>query len=272
VAAVPAVTVDLPPVTGFNFSLATNSQYDDANGWSSSLSPLLSFRLNRHLSLDTGLPFYLTVNAEVNKGTKAVPVYVATTAHDVIGDTAVSGHLDADGSWLSYSFTASGAFPTGNSKYNLSANTPTYEINNHFEHSIAMFTPDIEIGEGNSTSLVGKVRKAYIAVGPVAFFQAGTSIDLPHKINLDLEAYEAMPIGNQNVYGTITTKRGKTKTVLQGTGVAEDNGFNNTCSVPLTRHLEASVFYNRSLRQYENTAGFSFTYTARVPEEAPATR
>jgi len=266
---VSGIGVDLPPVNGLNFVVSSSSQYDDAIGWSSEFSPLLSFRFNRHLSLDTGLPVYLAVNAQQIKGTKAAPQYVDTTAHGVIGDTGVSGHFDADGSWLNYSFTASGAFPTGNSTYNLSAKTETYAINNHFEHSIAMFTPDIEIGQGNSSSLSGAaVRKAYVAVGPLAFFQAGTTVDLPHTMSLDLEAFEDLPIGNQNVYGTIKTKKGKTKTTLEGTGVAEDNGFNATFSCQPNPHLGLTAFYNRSLRQYDNTTGFSLTYTVRAPKTA----
>jgi hypothetical protein len=261
------VGISIPVVKGFNFLLSSSSQYDDVNGWSSELSPLLSFRINRYFSLDTGLPFYIAVNAQVTKGTKAAPVYVEETAHGVIGDTAISGHFDIDGSWLSYSFTATGAFPTGNAQYSLSANTETYAVNNHFEHSIGIFTPDIELGEGNSSSLSGsKVRKSYVAVGPLAMFQAGTSIDLPHMMSVDLESYEDMPIGNQDVYGKVKNKKGKTVTVLEGTGVAEDNGFNASFSIQANPHFGISAFYNRSLRQYDNTTGFSLTYTMRAPQ------
>lgn len=264
---VAGVGVDLPSVNGFNFVLSSNSQYDDAGGFSSTLSPLLSYRLNRYLSIDTGLPLYLAVDVQNVKGTKLAPVYFTTTDHGVIGDTGVSGHLDINGSWLSYSFTASGGFPTGNAKDNLSANTKTYSINNHFEHSISIFTPDIEIGAGNSSSLVGRsVRRGYVAVGPLATFQAGTSIDLPSNLSLDFEAYESMPIGNQKVYGTVKSKKGKTVNVLQGTGVAEDNGFNVSCSFQPSPHFGLSAFYNRSLRQYDNTTGFSLTYIARTPK------
>jgi hypothetical protein len=264
---VAGVGVGLPSVNGFNFVLSSNSQYDDAGGFSSTLSPLLSYRLNRYLSIDTGLPLYLAVDVQKIKGTKLAPVYLTTTDHGVIGDTGVSGHLDIDGSWLSYSFTASGAFPTGNAKDNLSANTKTYSINNHFEHSISIFTPDIEIGVGNSSNLVGRsVRRGYVAVGPLATFQAGTSIDLPSNLSLDFEAYESMPIGNQKVYGTVKTRKGKTVTVLEGTGVAEDNGFNVSCSFQPSPHFGLSAFYNRSLRQYDNTTGFSLTYIARTPK------
>jgi hypothetical protein len=262
--------IDLPAIKGFNFVLTSTSQYDGVSGWSSAFSPVLSFRLNDHLSFDTGLPFYVAVNATLTKGTKAAPIYVPTTAHGVIGDTGVSGHLDFSGDWLSYSLTATGAFPTGNSQDSLSANTETYAINNHFEGPIGKFTPDIELGEGDSSSLTGaKVRRSYVAVGPLAFFQAGTTVDLPHTIGLDFEAYESMPIGNQNVYGTLKTKKGKTKTVLEGTGVAEDNGINAAFSCQPNSHFGFSVFYNRSFRQYDNTTGFSLTYTTRAPKPAP---
>jgi hypothetical protein len=75
-----------------------------------------------------------------------------------------------------------------------------------------------------------------------------------------------MPIGNQNVYGTVITKKGKTRSVLQGTGVAEDNGFNTSFSAQPNPHFGVSIFYNRSLRQYDNTTGFSLTYTVRTPK------
>ncbi len=260
------IAANVPPVKGFNFIVSSNTQYDDYSGWSSQLSPLLTFRINRFFSLDTGLPVYIAVNYQQNKGTRLVPVYVQNTAHGVIGDTAISGHFDLDGSWLSYSFTASGAFPTGNSQDNLSANAKTYSLNNHFEHSFGIFTPDIEIGEGDSSSLNGtSVRRAYVAVGPLATFQAGTSVDLPRNLSLDFEAYESMPIGNQNVYGTFKTKKGKKVTVLEGTGVAEDNGLNIACSFQPNSHFGVSAFYNRSLRQYDNTTGFSLTYIVRAP-------
>ena len=261
------VRLDLPPVTGLNFVVSSNNQYDDANGWSSQLSPLLTYRMNQHLSFDTGLPVYLSVNAQVNKGTKAAPVYVPVTAHGVIGDTGLSGHLSFESTALNYSLTASGAFPTGNSKDNLSANAKTYAIVNHLERSYGIFTPDVEIGIGNSSSLSGtKVKKAYVAVGSLGLFQVGSSIDLPNTFNVDFELYENLPLGNQNIYGTVVTKKGKTKTVLQGKGVAEDNGFDATVAMQPSPHIGVSAFFNRSFREFDNTTGFALTYTLRVPQ------
>jgi hypothetical protein len=261
------VSVNVPPVKGINFSLSSSSQYDDINGWSSVLFPLLSFRFSRFLSLSTGVPAYLDVNAQKVKGTAAAPVYYSITGHEVLGDMTATGEFDCNGSWLGYSFTATGAFATGNPTYYLSANTKTYDVNHHFEHSIGVFTPDIEIGEGNSSSLTGThVRRAYVAVGPLATFQAGSAIDLPKRLSIDLEAYESLPIGNQDVYGTVKTKKGKTKSVLEGIGVAEDNGFNATFFAQPNPHFGLSAFYSRSLRQYDNTTGFTLAYTVRTPK------
>jgi hypothetical protein len=73
-----------------------------------------------------------------------------------------------------------------------------------------------------------------------------------------------LPIGDQRVYGTITRKK-KTVQVLEGTGVAEDNGFNVSLLIPAGRHLGVLGYYTRSLRQHSDSVGFSFTYFMRVP-------
>ena len=262
-----APSLAAPPTLGLNLSLSSSSQYDDANGWSSTLTPTLSFRVNRFLSFDTSVPYYLATNTQVNTATRGPAVIVPVTAHNVFGDTNVAAHLEFNSPGFSYSFTPSGSLPSGDSYYNLSSNQPTYFLNNHFETSFGIFNPDIEIGQGNSSSSVRRsARQAYIAVGPIASFQIGTGISLPWNLNLDLEAYEVLPTGNQKVYGVVKRKNGKTVTVLQGAGVAEDNGFNVSLDTAITAHLGVAAFYNRSLRQYDNTTGFTLNYILRAPK------
>ena len=259
-----APSTTAPPANGLNLAVDSANQYDDVAGWSSILTPTLSLRINRFLSFDTSVPYFLSVNADVTKTVKGVLVSTPVTAHGAFGDTGVAAHFELHPGILNYSFTASGSLPSGDTYYNLSANQPTYFMTNHFDMNFGPFNPDMEIGEGNSTSLVGhRARRAYIATGPVAAFQIGTGIDLPFHLNLDFEAYEALPIGNQNVYGRVKNKKGKTVTVLEGSGVAEDNGLNLALDAPINRHLGVSIFYNRSLRQYDNTTGFSLSYVLR---------
>ena len=262
-----APSLAAPPTRGLNLSLSSSSQYDDANGWSSTLTPTLSFRVNRFLSFDTSVPYYLATNTQVNIAAKGPAVFTKVTAHNAFGDTNVAAHLEFNSPKFSYSFSPSGALPSGDSYYNLSSNQPTYFLNNHFETSFGIFNPDIEIGQGNSSSSVRRsAREAYIAVGPIASFQIGTGISLPWNLDLDLEAFEVLPIGNQKVYGVVKRKNGKLATVLQGAGVAEDNGFNVALDTAIARHFGIAAFYNRSLRQYDNTTGFALNYILRAPK------
>jgi hypothetical protein len=150
--------------------------------------------------------------------------------------------------------------PSGNTDYGLGAGQVTYSFNNHFEKGLGIFTPDIELGFGDSNILVNeRVLKPYVAVGPQAHFQAGTAVDLFWNMNFEADAYEEMPLTKDLVYST--TGKGKKKvTTSTNEGPAEDNGFTTTLDIPLTRHVTMSGFYNRSLIDHEDTAGFSFTF------------
>ena len=200
-----------------------------------------------------------------------VLTYPLESARNLLGDAAVSGQVEAAHNDFSYLLTTTVGFDTGNALYGLSAKTTTYNFTNHFDYSLGPFTPDVELGVGDNSALATPaVRRIYTAVGPLANFQAGTAIDLPGRLSLDLEAYEELPIGNQNVYGTVTrkNKKGKTvtKQVLEGTGAAEDNGLTAEFDVPLGRFLTVNGSYARSLIQGLDTASFGITWMARAPK------
>ncbi|HEV2576839.1 MAG TPA: hypothetical protein VGU25_06485 [Acidobacteriaceae bacterium] len=259
------------PVNGFNFILDQTGQHNSATGWADIVTPDLSFRFDRHFSVSALVPWYPTVNAFVPKTVNGVKTYPLATGKDLLGDTVGVGTYELPHNRLTYLATASVGFPTGNSRFGLSANTETYNINNHLDYSIGPFDPDIEVGEGNSSSLVNRaVKKPYVAVGPLANFQAGSSIDLPFSFNLDVEAYEELPIGNQSVYGTVTRKNNKGKTVtqqvLEGAGTAEDNGIVSELDFPIGLHFMLTGTYERSLRQDVDTASVGITWVARKPK------
>ena len=255
----------IPLVKGINFMLTTSSQHDSPTGWSNVLEPDLSYRFNDHFAVDVSVPYYTRVNAFIPTIVGRTITYPVKTSYGLLGDTVLGGQFDWSFRLFSYSTWVSLALPTGDSEFGLSADQPTYNFSNHFEHSIGIFTPTVELGVGNSSSLANDaVRKTYTAVGHLGFFQAGTMVDLPLKMVFEAEAYEALPIGDQRVYGTITRKK-KTIQVLEGTGIAEDNGFNVSLLIPVARHLGLLGYYTRSLRQHADSVGFSFTYVMRVP-------
>jgi hypothetical protein len=252
------------PVKGFNASVNTSSQHDSSNGWSSVLTPDAAFRFNRHFSFDASIPLYIYIVVEDNTGTKARPIDKYTTLHHAPGDTQLNGHFETHSDLFDYNFTATLGLPSGNTAYGLGAGQVTYAINNHFEHAFDFFTPDIELGFSDVNDLSGApVRKSYITVGNLAYFQAGGSLDLPLRMTFDAEAYENLPVGSTTVYST--TGKGKKKvTTATNEGAAEDNGFNTELDVPLGRHTIFSGFYNRSLRNKIDTAGFSLTFLLKA--------
>jgi hypothetical protein len=165
----------IPVQKGFNASLGTSSQHDSSNGWSSILTPNVAYRLDRNFSVDAGVPVYMYINIDANVGTKAKPVYAYIARQKAFGDTSLSLHGDATIGSIDYNGTASLGLPSGNTDYGLGAGQVTYNINNHFETSAGLFTPDIEFGFGDTSALVDqRILKSYVAVGPMAHFQAGT--------------------------------------------------------------------------------------------------
>ena len=259
----------IPVAKGFNVSLGTTSQHDSSSGWSSLLTPNVAYRLDRYISMDAGIPVYMYINTDDNVGTKTKPVYLYKTKNDVFGDTSLSFHGDASFLSIDYNGTVSLGLPSGNTDYGLGAGQVTYNINNHFEKNFDLFTPDIEFGFGDTSSLVNqRVVKSYVAVGPMAHFQAGTAVDLPWRMSFEADAYEELPLDNNLVYST--TGSGKKKvTTATNTDPAEDNGFLTSLDIPLSRHVTMSGFYNRSLRDHDDTGGFSFTFLLKAPPRPP---
>jgi hypothetical protein len=255
----------MPAFRGFNASVATTSQHDSTNTWSSILTPNAAYRFNRHFSVDAGVPVYTYINYLSNIGSDEKPVYTYAIHGGIFGDTTLSFEGNVTALSTNYSGTFSLGLPSGSTEHGFGAGQVTYNFNNHFERSFGIFTPDIELGYGNTSNLVDqRVLKSYISVGPMAHFQAGTFIDLPWNLSFEANAYEELPLDTNLVYSTAT--KGKKKvTTATNTDPAEDNGFITSLDVPLSPHLTLSGFYNRSLRDHDDLAGFSLTLILRAP-------
>jgi len=255
----------IPAVKGFNASVGTSSQHDSSNGWSSILTPNVAYRFNKYFSVDTGVPIYTYINIYFNYGTAAKPDYNYAVQGGVVGDTEISFETDAHALSTDYSGTVSLGLPSGNTDYGLGAGQVTYNINNHFEKTLGRFAPDIELGFGDTSALVEqRVLKSYIAVGPMAHFQAGGSVELPFNTSFEADAYEELPTAKNLVYST--TGKGKKKvTTATNVDPGEDNGFIASLDIPLSPHVTLSGFYSRSLRDHDDVAGFSFTFLLKSP-------
>lgn len=257
-----------PVVRGFNLALATTSQHNSTSGWSSVLIPNLAYRVNRNFSFNAGAPMYTYIKVYENAGTTAKPVYHYVPEGGAFGDTQLSFHLDLPAEALFYSGVVSVGMPSGNSKLGLGAGQVTYDISNHFEKSFWRMTPELELGEGDTSSLVDqRIRKDYISVGPMAHFQTGLWVALPRNMIFETQAYEQLPLSKDLVYSTTGSGK-KKKTTVTNVGPAEDNGFLTSLDIPLSTHVTMSGFYNRSLRDRNDLAGFSFTFLLRTPRHS----
>ena len=259
----------IPAFRGFNASLGWSSQHDSTNGWSSIMNPNVAYRLNKYLSVDAGTPIYVYIEIDANVGTAAKPVYRYSPKNGVFGDTTLSFQGNIGVLSTNYSGTVSLGMPTGNTDFGLGTGQVTYNFNNRFEKNFGRFTPDIELGFGDTSILVEqRVLKSYVAVGPMAHFQTGTLVDLPLNMTFEADAYEELPLDKNLVYST--TGKGKKKvTTATNTDPGEDNGFITSLDIPLSPHVTLSGFYNRSLRDHDDVGGFSFTFILRAPPRMP---
>jgi len=251
----------VPAARGFNASLITATQHDSSNGWSYILTPGIAWRFNPTLSVNASAPVYAYINVVQNIGTKTNPVYVQQAKHGVPGDTALSGIFELHPQLLSYSATFTLGLPSGNTAYGLGAGHVSYNFNNHFEKDLGVFTPNVEAGIANSSSLIPtRAHKSYTSAGTLAHFQAGASIDLPHNISLEADAYEDMPVSASTIY---SNKRKVTTTAT--TDTAEDNGLTTSLDIPLNTHITLSGFYTHSIRGQYDVGGFSLTFLLKAP-------
>jgi hypothetical protein len=255
----------IPVQRGFNLSLLSASQHDSGAGWSTILTPNLAYRFNQHFSANVSAPIFLYVLTNTTGGTPERPTMVQKVSHGIAGDTSLAGHLDLqlfDRAF--YTLTGTLSLPSGNNSLGLGSGQVTYDFNNHFEADLPL-DPFVEVGIGDSSALVnGRIRRGQNSVGLVGHFELGGGINLPHAMYFSASAYEILPISTQTVTSTRTVRGRTNPSVTGSSGLAEDNGFNTSLDIPVQSHVTLSGFYNRSLRQHDDTVGFSFTFLARA--------
>jgi hypothetical protein len=257
-------------VHGWNAGITFSGYHDSVTGWSTLATPAFGYSFNDIFSIDATLPIYFYRLAE-SRSTHPKPNAELVKQRGELGDIVFGLHAQFVPSFFLYQVTGSFTAPTGDEAYGLTTGRVTFDVNNHFETTYGRFTPNVEIGAGDSSTLVNRqINKTYTTLGPLAHFQVGLGVDLPHSISFESDAYEQLPIGDQKIYSP--SKKGK-PTVVTGFNVTEDNGFINSLDIPIDAHTTLSGYYNRSLRRYTDTVGVGVTWVIRPPqiEEDPPT-
>lgn len=246
----------------WNASLDITSIHTSNAGWATLATPSFGYRVNDRFSFDAVLPIYFYRLAE-SRSAKPKPNATLVNQRGEVGDLILSGHAQFTPRIFDYEVTGALAAPTGDEPYGLTTGRITFDISNQFERSFGWFTPTLELGAGDSSTLVNRlVTKTYTSLGPLAHFQTGLAAQLTERLSFEADAYEQLPIGDQKIY-TSKTSKGKTTTIVTGHNVSEDNGFNAALNATLDRHTVFTSYYSRSLRLHIDTVSVGIAYFLR---------
>jgi hypothetical protein len=250
---------------GWNAGVTVSAVHSSVTGWATLATPAIGYSFNNTFSIDAEIPIYFFRLAD-SLSTHPRPNAELVPRRGEFGDIIFGLHANFVPRRFQYQLTGAFTAPSGDEKYGLTTGRVTFDISNLFQRTYGRFTPNLELGGGDSTTFVNRtVTKNYTSLGPLAHFQVGLGIDLPHGISFESDAYEQLPIGDQKIYGP--SRNGKA-TVVTGYNVTEDNGFTNSLDVPLNRNITLSGYYSRSLRLDTDTAAIGITYVLR---STPAT-
>ena len=264
-AVVPGIT---PTLHGFNAGATVAGIHDSVVGWSTLFTPTIGYSFNDIFSVDATLPIYMyrlaeSLSARPRRNQQLV------NQRGELGDLVMELHAQFVPPLFQYQITAAISAPTGDEDYGLTTGRATFDVNNHFERTFRRLTPNLELGIGDSSTLVNRiVSKNYTTLGPLAHFQTGIGLTLPRDLFFESDVYEQLPIGDQKIYGP--SRRGKA-TIVTGHNVSEDNGFTSSLDLPIDRHTTLTGYYSRSLRLRIDSVGIGLTYVLRAPPQNPET-
>ena len=250
---------------GWNAGATFSGVHDSNTGWATIFTPAIGYNFNDVFTIDATIPIYLYRLAE-SRSTHPRPTAQLVNQRGEPGDIVFGLHAQFIPRLFQYQLSGLVTAPTGDEAYGLTTGRVTFDISNHFERTYGRITPNLEIGAGDSTTLVNRIlTKNYTSLGPLAHFQIGLGLELFRGISFETEAYEQLPSGDQKIYGP--SRNGKA-TVVTGHNVTEDNGFINALDIPVNAHTTFSGYYSRSLRLRSDTTAIGITYVFR---SAPVT-
>jgi len=253
---------------GWNAGVTFSGVHDSVTGWATLFTPAVGYSFNDIFSVDATIPIYLYRLAE-SRSTHPKPTAQLINQRGEPGDIVFGLHAQFIPRLFQYQLTGLVTAPTGDEAYGLSTGRVTFDFSSHFERTFGRLTPDLDIGIGDSSTLVNRiVTKNYTSLGPLAHFELGLGLDLYRGIAFESDAYEQLPIGDQKIYGP--SRNGKA-TVVTGHSVTEDNGFTNALDIPVTNHFTLSGYYSRSLRLHTDTVAVGISCVLRSPQPAADT-
>jgi len=217
----------------------------NSDGFITDINSTVGYTFGKHFAMDMGVP-YLFFQPSTSK--------TGATFGSGMGNPYLGLTYSAKGSALEFSTSLNSAIPTASTAKGLSTGHVTVDWSSHFAHGFDLCTPFVVLGVANSIPDTRFLHRPYISYGDVAHFEGGSELDLGDKFSVTASGYYILPWGPQQIFlrGTKSSS-GSTK---GGVSLTRDDGINLGIDYNLTRSLDLSAGYSRSVYSVLNTFSF----------------
>ena len=236
--------------TGFTWT-ETYEGSGNSDGFITDMNSTVGYVFGKHFAVDTGVP-YLFIEPSTSK--------TGTTSTYGMGNPYLSLKYSAKTSALEFNTGLNGAIPTASTKKGFSTGHVTVDWSNHFAHEFDLFTPFVDLGLANSVPDTRLLHRAYTSYGTLAHFEGGSELDLGDKFSVTASGYYILPWGPQQIF--LRGSKSSSGPTKGGVSLTRDDGINLGIDYNLTRSLDLSAGYNRSVYSVLNT--FSFGIAVNV--------
>ena len=248
---------------GLNAGVTFSGVHDSSIGWYNVVTPAVSYAFSQHFSADASVSIYPYRLVEQQLPTTP-PSFRLAPAEGETGDTLIGLHAAFNRGLLRSTSTAYLSAPSGDQSVGLGTGKAAFDFSEHLERYAGRFALIADLGVGNSSVLFNNlVTRDYSSVGALAHFQEGIALWLPGRSYIQAVAYEQVPFGNQTVYAALGRPGSPPVPVASTSSESKDDGVTTSVGIPLTPHIEVSSYYNRSLRQHDDTVSVGMTFVLR---------
>jgi len=217
----------------------------NSDGLVTDLNSTVGYIFGKHLAMNMGVPYLFIAPSTSKTG--------ATSAYGM-GNPYLGLRYSTKGSALDFSTSLNSAIPTASTKKGLSTGHVTVDWSNHFAHGFDLFTPFLDLGLGNSISDTRFLHRPYISYGDVVHLEGGSEVDLGNKFSVTASGYYILPWGPQQVF--LRGSKASSSPTKGGVSLTRDDGINVGIDYNLTRSLDLSCGYSRSVYSVLNTFSF----------------
>jgi len=230
--------------TGFTWT-ETYEGSGNSDVFITDMNSTVGYNFGRHFAMNIGVP-YLFIEPSTSK--------TGTTSASGVGNPYLGVRYSAKAPALDVSTGLNSAVPIASTAKGLSTGHVTVDWSNHVAHEFDLVTPFLDFGLANSIPDTRYLHRAYISYGDVAHFEGGPELDLGDKFSVTVSGYYILPWGPQEIF--LRGSKASLSPTKGGVSLTRDDGINLGVDYNLTRSVDLSGGYSRSVYNAFNTFSF----------------